>query len=248
VREPPSGGFSPWPSLARSLTRPSSLGCSGGSPDACRPLRVPRGRPSPSSHNDSPTPRSWALTRAPGQPFPLASGRAGQREPRACGERESRRGTSRPRSAAARVVAGSEAVGGEVQERVLGGLEPFVQVGHDPTVAPGHARLRLVRDLHQAGARRGVGSHGVAPRVRAGAPSARPRAGAVRTADLVARAERPNDALRELLLLFHGKIFRREEAANVVDNDGCEETFSGISLECASESCKRIRILDLRTC
>lgn len=65
---------------------------------------------------------------------------------------------------------------------------------------------------------------------------------------LVASAERPNDPLRELLLLFHGKIFRREEAADVVDNDGCEETFSGISLECASESCKRIRILDLRTC
>ena len=67
------------------------------------------------------------------------------------------------------------------------------------------------------------------------------------TVALVARAERPNDALRELLLLFHGKIFRREEAANVVDDDGCEETFSGISLECASEPCKRVRVLDLRT-
>ncbi len=67
------------------------------------------------------------------------------------------------------------------------------------------------------------------------------------TVALVARAERPNDALRELLLLFHGEIFRREEAANVVDDDGCEETFSGISLECASEPCKRVRVLDLRT-
>jgi hypothetical protein len=34
---------------------------------------------------------------------------------------------------------------------------------------------------------------------------------------LVARAERPNDALRELLLLVHRKILGRKEAANIIE-------------------------------
>jgi hypothetical protein len=95
--------------------------------------RAPRGRPSPSSHSDSPTPRCWARTREPGRPSPSASRRAapGQRvadmDPHAIHVVLARP----PR----RRVARGEVVGGEIGERVLSGLEPLVQVGHGSTLA-----------------------------------------------------------------------------------------------------------------
>src|SRR5215208_3186434 len=51
------------------------------------------------------------------------------------------------------MAAGGEVVGGEVRERVLGGLEPFIQVGHGPTLASPPAPVHVARPLETSARR-----------------------------------------------------------------------------------------------